>query len=91
MRRILIAALLVALVLVPAAWQPASAQSGNTWTGFYYNNTDWAGVPVFTQSTPLVSFNWGTGSPSPAVQVDNFTATLRDGRLLLRRDVSLHR
>lgn len=76
MRRILITTLLVAMMLVPSmASNAVSAQSGNTWTGFYFNNTDWSGVPVFTQTTQLVSFNWGTGSPGPAVPVDNFTAT----------------
>ncbi len=75
MRRILVAISLAALLLSPAAvHQTASAQSGNTWTGFYYNNQDRAGTPVFTQSAQLVSFNWGYGSPSPAVPVDFFTA-----------------
>lgn len=78
MRRILVAALLAALVLVPSAYpKVATAQSGNTWTGFYYGNLDWAGAPVFTQSSQLVSFNWGYGSPSPNVPVDNFTATYK--------------
>ena len=75
MRHILVAALLAALVLTPLAGvQTASAQSGNTWTGFYYNNPDWAGMTVLTQPSQFVSFNWGYGSPGPNVPVDNFTA-----------------
>ena len=74
MRRILIAVLLAALVLVPlAGTQTTSAQSGNTWTGFYYNNQDWTGTPVLTQSSQFIAFNWGYGSPSPNVPVDYFT------------------
>ena len=74
MRRFLIAALLVALFLVPMVGiQTASAQSGNVWTAFYYNNQDWAGAPVMTESSSIIYYNWGYGSPGPAVPVDNFT------------------
>ena len=75
MKRILLSAALVAVCLAALA-APALAQSGNTWTINYYNNTDWAGYPVMTQYSPYISFNWGTGSPSPAVPVDNFTARM---------------
>ena len=75
MKRILLSAALVAVCLAALA-APALAQSGNTWTINYYNNTDWAGYPVMTQYSPYISFNWGTGSPSPAVPADNFTARM---------------
>jgi hypothetical protein len=77
MKRILIIALLVIMALLPLAAQaptPASAQSGNIWTAWYWNNPDWAGNPVLSQQVPLVWFNWGTGSPGANVPVDNFTA-----------------
>ena len=77
MKRILLSAALVAICLAALAGvSPAQAQSGNTWTIDYFNNTDWAGYPVMTQYSPYISFNWGTGSPSPAVPADNFSARM---------------
>jgi hypothetical protein len=52
---------------------PTAAQSGNVWRLDYYNNLDWAGSPVTTAFNSFVAFDWGYGSPSPAVQPDNFT------------------
>jgi RHS repeat-associated protein len=48
-------------------------------TGSYYNmpsaSFDFAGQkPVMVRTDPSISFDWGTGSPAPAVQVDNFMA-----------------
>lgn len=75
MKRILLSATVVAMCLVLlAGGLPATAQSGNTWQINFYNNPDWAGSPVMTQFNSFVSFNWGYGSPGPAVPVDNFTA-----------------
>ncbi len=77
MKRLLILALLAIVALVPLAAQapaPASAQSGNMWTAWYWNNPNWAGNPVLTQQVPLVWFNWGFGSPGANVPVDNFSA-----------------
>ena len=85
MRRILNAALLALLVFVPFAaaatalgqtstTPTAIAPSGNLWTGYYYNNQDWSGTPVQTEQSEYVAFNWGYGSPGPAVPVDYFTA-----------------
>src|SRR5512137_734359 len=77
MKRILLSAVLAAVLLAALVGAlPAGAQSGNTWTINYYNNTDWAGSPVMTQYSPFISFNWGTGSPGPAVPADNFTARM---------------
>jgi hypothetical protein len=65
------------LVSVSAAAAPAS-EVGTGWAAEYFNNTDLSGTPVYTenplQSTNGVNFNWGFGSPNPAVQVDNFSA-----------------
>ena len=47
--------------------------SGVTFTGKYYNNTTWTGTPVLTRTDAAVDFDWGTGSPDPAVNVDNFS------------------
>lgn len=78
MKRMLIIAILAAVALLPllggASPAVVTAQSGNTWTAAYFNNPNWAGSPVLTQTVPFVSFNWGYGSPGPGVPVDNFTA-----------------
>ncbi len=77
MKRVLIIALLVIVALLPLAAQapaPASAQSGNLWTAWYWNNPDWAGTPVLSQTVSFIWFNWGFGSPGAGVPVDYFTA-----------------
>jgi len=77
MKRILLIAVLVAAcVAALAGGAPALAQSGNQWRIDYFNNTNWAGFPVMTQFSPFISFNWGLGSPGPAVPVDNFTGRM---------------
>lgn len=48
---------------------------GTGWTAQYFNNTTLEGSPVYSESLPGgINFNYGTGSPNPLVQVDNFTA-----------------
>jgi len=77
MKRILLSVALVAVcVIALAGIPPAMAQSGNTWRADYFNNPNWSGAPVTTQYNSFISFNWGYGSPSPAVQVDNFTGRM---------------
>ncbi len=75
MRRLLpvFLVLVVGLALIGGA-STALSQSGNTWRGDYFPNLDWAGAPVMTQYTSLVSFNWGQGSPGPGMPSDNWTA-----------------
>ena len=71
---LLIAALVATVVTMAVSGAPVTAQSGNTWTADYFNNPNWSGSPVFTQWASFVSFDWGYGSPSSAVPVDNFSA-----------------
>lgn len=40
----------------------------------YYNNTTLTGVPVLTRLEPNVSGTWGSNSPGPGVNADNFSA-----------------
>jgi len=47
--------------------------TGTGLTGTYYNNTTFSGPPVLTRTDPVINFNFGTGSPDPAVSVDNFS------------------
>jgi glucose/arabinose dehydrogenase len=41
--------------------------------GRYYNNMTLAGTPAVVQCEPNVNYDWGTGSPAPGVNVDQFS------------------
>ncbi|MCO6453460.1 MAG: LysM peptidoglycan-binding domain-containing protein [Caldilineales bacterium] len=45
-----------------------------SWTGQYFNNRDMAPPVVFSQKSTSLDFDWGDGSPNPAVNIDNFSA-----------------
>lgn len=66
----------VALFTLGAALSAAPPEDfGTNWTAQYYNNATLSGSPVYTETLPNgINFNWGTGSPNPAVPVDNFSA-----------------
>lgn len=49
------------------------AITGGPWTALYYNNKDLSGSPVDTRLDPKINFDWGTGSPSGAVNSDRFS------------------
>jgi hypothetical protein len=59
-------------VLVPSA-TPVPASFPN-FRAEFYNNTDLNGAPVLVRNDIAVDFDWGTGSPDPRVQADNFSA-----------------
>jgi uncharacterized protein YraI len=67
---------MVALLALGAALNAAPPQDfGTNWTAQYFNNPTLSGTPVFTETLPNgINFNWGTGSPNPAVPVDNWSA-----------------
>lgn len=44
------------------------------WQAAYFANPNLAGPPVFSTQAPAVDFNWGNGSPAPAVPADQFSA-----------------
>lgn len=44
------------------------------WKGLYWNNKTLSGDPAWWRSDDKIGFDWGNGSPHPAVQVDNFSA-----------------
>jgi len=58
---------------LPAPAQPAPLPTFYGWKASYFNNRDLAGAPVAQADVPEVNFNWGLGSPSPAVPADNFS------------------
>ena len=59
---------------VNAGWAPPPV-SNNPWRVAYWNNVSQAGGAVFETRAPFVNFNWGYGSPNPAVVLaDGFSA-----------------
>jgi hypothetical protein len=57
----------------------ASAQQGPEhadpyWLAYYWNNTSLSGGPVVDSAHACIDWNWGSGSPHPAIQVDGFSA-----------------
>ncbi len=48
--------------------------SAEAWLGEYFNNENLEGDAVFTERVPAIGFDWGTGSPSPEVWRDGFSA-----------------
>ncbi len=72
------AALMMIAGLVVLAMMPlfsVQAESGANWNATYYNTNDLTGPVVYTEVLPSgININWGSGSPAPAVNVDNFSA-----------------
>jgi uncharacterized protein YraI len=76
----IISGVLLLLALIPMF--SAFAELGTNWTATYYNSTDLTGAVVFTETLPSgINVNWGTGSPNPAVNVDNFSARFTSTQL----------
>jgi hypothetical protein len=43
------------------------------WVAEYFNNDALSGSPVVTRNESTIDNNWGSGSPAPGVNVDNFS------------------
>ncbi|RIK44385.1 MAG: hypothetical protein DCC55_02790 [Chloroflexi bacterium] len=79
-RQLLVILLLVVGVAVQAS--PAHAQedivraavSDPAWQGAYWNNREMSGEPALVRSDPNLDFDWGGGSPDPAIRADQFSA-----------------
>jgi uncharacterized protein YraI len=57
------------------ATQPVNAQNSYaTWQGSFYNNAQLIDPPVYEATFNEINFDWGNGSPNPAVNADNFSA-----------------
>ncbi len=63
-----------AIVAPPEPQAPSQPTTFTGWQASYFANADLAGVPVLVQDVPNINFDWGNGSPSPSVPVDNFSA-----------------
>ena len=55
----------------PSATPPSSAPT-DAWRGEYFGNVDLSGKPLLTRIDPYIGFEWGLGSPDPAVPQDYF-------------------
>ncbi|MCC7164103.1 MAG: hypothetical protein IT331_16535 [Anaerolineae bacterium] len=77
MKRILTVACLVFGLLAALSFSLSSvnAQSGNPWNLFFYNNTEWTGSPMFSNTASALNFNWNGGSPAPNVPGTNWSLT----------------
>jgi uncharacterized protein YgiM (DUF1202 family) len=73
-----IAVIMAVLVIGPGVLlstsAPAEANAGTQWNAEYFNNISLSGSPVVTRIDDQINFNWGTGSPDPAINADNFSA-----------------
>jgi len=58
-------------VIAPIAGCPATIAG---WQGEYFSNMTLSGKPVVCRDDESINFDWGSGSPDPAVPVDNFSA-----------------
>ncbi len=72
---------LVGLILVLGINDLALAQgpsgplhSDPYWQASYWNNKTLAGAPVLEREEPEINYDWGTGSPHPSVNADQFSA-----------------
>ena len=46
---------------------------GEAWQGVYYDNQTLSGVPLLIRNEAAIDFDWGSGSPDPAVPNDDFS------------------
>lgn len=72
-RLTVIPALLLLILLGVLVAQPASAQSGVTWSGSYYNTAYLNGGSVIERQDNAIAFDWGSGSPDSKINNNNFS------------------
>jgi hypothetical protein len=58
--------------IINARW--SRVVGGETWRAEYFNTRDLAGAPVLIRNDGAIDFDWGNGSPDPAVNADDFSA-----------------
>jgi hypothetical protein len=73
----------VVLVLIITSL-PVQSQGtfGSGWTASYWNATAPTGAPNYSENlTTGLNFNWGTGSPAPGINEDNWSARFASAQL----------
>ena len=74
MRRLVVFASILCLVAALHGLDaPLASASDGAWSGEYYNNMTLSGSPSLIRSDPSVDFDWGAGSPDPAIGADHFS------------------
>jgi len=58
----------------PTPVAPGDRGAGGPWDAVYYANVNLSGSPALTRQDATLDFNWGWGSPAPAIPADNFSA-----------------
>jgi hypothetical protein len=79
--RIGLAISLILLISLVEPGQPVLAQRGPIvqhsdphWQATYWNNTSLSGSPALDRQETGLDYDWGSGSPDPAVDADRFSA-----------------
>lgn len=62
----------LSLLLFALGTKPLQAQT-SFWQATYWNNRDMIGIPVLERQEAELNHNWGTGSPHPLVNADEFS------------------
>ncbi len=57
----------------PPTPTPSPGEQFPDWLGEYFSNENLTGPPVFVRNDPLISFDWGLGSPDASIPVDFFS------------------
>lgn len=70
----IVAIIVMAIALPGPQTVKADPQYGSNWQAFYWNNPNFSGNPTIGRVDQSINFNWGFGSPDPAIPVDNFSA-----------------
>jgi hypothetical protein len=55
-------------------WEKATVSVYSEWKGEYWNNRTLSGDLVLVRNDRDINFDWGKGSPSPSLPVDDFSA-----------------
>lgn len=58
--------------------------------GEYFNNPDLSGEPVFTRADLIIDFEWGSGSPDPRIDSDQFSVRWTGERTFEAGDYRFH-
>ena len=58
---------------IPTATPTPTPTPSSGYSGQYFDNKTLTGTPKLTRTDAAINFNWGTGSPSSLIPVDNFS------------------
>lgn len=75
MKRLWVIFPVMVLVFAGVTSRPAQAQNSfANWQADFYNNAQLIDPPAYEATYSEINFDWGLGSPNPAVNNDNFSA-----------------